>query len=78
MEESYGLQDYADGSPVFSVDPVCGTEVDEARAAGKTGHAGQMYYFCSRDCQIKFEEDPGLYTGESKGPATPFGPGVAG
>lgn len=78
MEESYGLQDYSDGSPVFSIDPVCGTKVEESRAAGKTGYAGQMYYFCSRDCQIKFEEDPGLYTGESKGPATPFGPGAAG
>jgi YHS domain-containing protein len=63
MEESYGLQDYSDGSAVFSVDPVCGSKVDEAQAAGKTGYAGVTYYFCSTDCKVRFEEDPGLYLG---------------
>ncbi len=64
MEESYGLRDYSDGAPVFSVDPVCGMKVDQGRAAGKTGYAGQMYYFCSADCQEKFQEDPGKYIGQ--------------
>ncbi len=63
MEETYGLKDYSDASVVRSRDPVCGAAVDEATAPAKTGYAGEMYYFCSLDCQTKFDEDPGLYTG---------------
>jgi len=66
MEESYGLQDYSDHSPVYSLDPVCGMKVDQAKAHGKTGYAGQMYYFCSASCQRKFEEDPGEYIGQPR------------
>ncbi len=65
-EETYGLQDYSDHQPVYSLDPVCGMKVDESKAAGKTGYAGQMYYFCSVDCKIKFEEDPGRFIGQSR------------
>jgi P-type Cu+ transporter len=61
MEETYGLKDYSDGKPVLSRDPVCGTTVDEASAPAKTGYAGQTYYFCSVDCQKKFEEHPRNY-----------------
>jgi len=43
MEETYGLQDYSDGSPIYSKDPVCGREVDEAKAAGKVTHLGATY-----------------------------------
>jgi YHS domain-containing protein len=64
MEEQFGLQDYSDHSPVYSIDPVCGKKVDEAKAAGKVGYAGEMYYFCSTDCKMKFEEDPGVYIGQ--------------
>ena len=64
MEETYGLQDYSDGSAVYSVDPVCGARVDEEHAPARTGYAGEMYYFCSRDCQVKFEEEPGRYIGQ--------------
>jgi YHS domain-containing protein len=61
MEESFGLEDYSDGTPEFSVDPVCGVSVDESKAAGKTGYAGQTYYFCSVNCQRNFEESPAAY-----------------
>ncbi len=64
MEETFGLKDYSDATPVQSRDPVCGATVDEATAPGKTGYAGTMYYFCSVDCQKKFEESPGLYIGQ--------------
>jgi YHS domain-containing protein len=66
MEETYGLQDYSDESAVFSVDPVCGASVEEERAAGKTSYAGQVYYFCCKDCQKAFEEDPGKYIGQPR------------
>jgi len=48
MEESFGLEDYSGAEPrsQVSVDPVCGMSVDESKAAGRTGYAGQMYYFC--------------------------------
>jgi len=64
MEETYGLQDYSDDSAVLSVDPVCGASVDEKRAAAKTSYAGQVYYFCSKDCQRAFEESPAKFIGQ--------------
>ena len=64
MEETYGLQDYSDGSIVRSVDPVCGAEVQIDKAAAKTNHAGETFYFCSKACQNQFENDPGIYIGQ--------------
>jgi YHS domain-containing protein len=58
---SFGQVDYSDHQPTYSLDPVCGIKLDEAKAAGRTGYAGAMYYFCSVDCQKKFEDHPGLY-----------------
>ena len=63
MEETWGLQDYSDGSPTFSRDVVCGRTVDEGKAAGKITHVGVTYYFCSRACKAAFEESPGTYAG---------------
>jgi YHS domain-containing protein len=66
MEETYGLQDYSDGSPTFTIDPVCGIKIDVSKAAGKTGYAGEMFYFCSPACRRAFDEDPGRYIGQRK------------
>ena len=63
MEESWGLEDYSDGSPTRSIDPVCGMTVDESKAAGKAEFAGQFYYFCSKECKRNFEEEPRYYIG---------------
>jgi Cu+-exporting ATPase len=63
---SFGQVDYSDHEPTYSLDPVCGIKLDEAKAAGRTGYAGAMYYFCSVDCQKKFEETPGEYIGQRK------------
>jgi YHS domain-containing protein len=41
-------------------DPVCGMDV-EVTAVNKSEFEGNLYYFCSKDCQEKFEKDPGLY-----------------
>ena len=64
MEETFGLKDYSDGSPVYSRDPVCGVAVDEANAAAKTDYAGETFYFCSAECQKNFELGPGHYIGQ--------------
>ncbi len=67
MEETYGLQDYSDGSPIYSKDPVCGRDVEEGKAAGKVTYLGAEYYFCSHACKQAFEESPGTYTGVPRG-----------
>src|SRR5262245_1947540 len=50
-------------SPVSpgAIDPVCGMTVVPARAAGSHPHAGQTYFFCSRQCLEKFKADPLRY-----------------
>jgi Cu+-exporting ATPase len=63
MEETFGLQDYSDGSPIYSLDPVCGMKVDEAKAAGTVTYLGVAYYFCSKQCKHNFEESPATYIG---------------
>jgi YHS domain-containing protein len=66
MEEPFGMEDHSDGEPTFSVDPVCGQPVNEAEAAGKTGYAGQMYYFCSVECKMQFEQSPASFMGQRR------------
>lgn len=39
-------------------DPVCGMEVDEAKAAASTEYKGQTYYFCAAACKERFEKEP--------------------
>lgn len=43
-------------------DPVCGMEVDESTEYQST-HEGRNHYFCSEDCQEKFDEMPQQYAG---------------
>lgn len=46
-------------------DPVCGMDVDPAKAVKKE-HAGKTYYFCSKNCKDKFDKDPAQYIGQTK------------
>ena len=46
-------------------DPVCGMDVDEKKAAGKSEYQGQTYYFCSPGCKATFDKEPQKYA--SKG-----------
>ncbi len=43
-------------------DPVCGMQVEEGNAAGRSEHNGRTYYFCSTGCKDKFDADPEAYT----------------
>jgi Cu+-exporting ATPase len=47
-------------------DLVCGMEVDEDKAAGKSVYNGRNYYFCSAACKKKFDEEPEKFIGKSK------------
>ncbi|HVH60290.1 MAG TPA: YHS domain-containing protein, partial [Candidatus Sulfotelmatobacter sp.] len=44
--------------PAKAKDPVCGMTVDPRRAAGRVEHNGQVYYFCSKRCADRFEQEP--------------------
>lgn len=69
MEESFGLEDYSDGKPTFSRDPVCGMSVNEADApGGHARYAGEIFYFCSDFCRNNFELDPGKFIGQRTQP----------
>jgi YHS domain-containing protein len=46
-------------------DPVCGMEIDEAKAAGKSECKDNTYYFCSQSCKAAFEKDPDMYAARS-------------
>jgi Cu+-exporting ATPase len=42
-------------------DPVCGMEVDPAKAAAAVEHLGATHYFCSQGCATKFSPEPQRY-----------------
>lgn len=44
--------------PANAKDPVCGMSVDPPKAAGRVEHNGKVYYFCSKRCADRFEQDP--------------------
>lgn len=42
-------------------DPVCGMQVKEKEAAGKSEYKGKTYYFCSASCKEAFDKEPAKY-----------------
>ena len=57
-----------DKSNVISKDPVCGMNVDQAKAAGRSEHDGEAYYFCCSGCKAKFDAAPEQYLGKNESP----------
>jgi Cu+-exporting ATPase len=47
------------------VDPVCGMNVDPAKAASTASHGGKTYYFCCQGCAEKFQAAPEEYLATS-------------
>lgn len=45
----------------MAIDPVCGMEVDPAKAKYKALYRGKVYYFCSAACKEEFERRPDFY-----------------
>lgn len=43
------------------IDPVCGMEVDPAKAAGTRTAAGETLFFCSQTCLDAFDKNPPMY-----------------
>jgi Cu+-exporting ATPase len=54
-------------------DPVCGMNIDPARAAGSSEYGGATYYFCSPHCKAKFDANPTTYV-EHKHPEPKLAP----
>jgi len=44
-----------------TIDPVCGMEVDPAKAAGKIDCEGKTYFFCNAGCLEAFIQEPSKY-----------------
>ena len=49
-----------------AVCPACKVEVEEKKARGTSSYKEQNYYFCSKACKKKFDEEPEKYTKNSK------------
>lgn len=47
-------------------DPVCGMDVNPNDAPAQSNYRGRAYYFCSTDCQAKFEREPQFYVAEEQ------------
>lgn len=43
------------------IDPVCKMEISVADAAARQQYQSETIYFCSLDCQRKFDKNPGSY-----------------
>ncbi len=50
----------------MSKDPVCGMQVDESTAAGKSEYRGTTYHFCSSSCKERFDKDPEKFVGKQE------------
>ncbi len=50
----------------MAIDPICGMEVDEARAAAIYEYKGKTYYFCAVGCKDRFAQAPEKYIKEEK------------
>jgi YHS domain-containing protein len=46
---------------VTHIDAVCGMQVNEQNAVGRSEYQGKTYYFCSQACQKRFDQDPEQY-----------------
>ena len=61
----------------MAIDPVCGMDVDPARAAAKRTSGGRIIYFCAPGCAAAFDRDPAAYADAPAKPAPPMPAGAA-
>ena len=54
------MQTMVDPTKQLLKDPVCGMQVDPAKAIS-VDHSGEKFYFCSQGCATKFQADPDKY-----------------
>ncbi|HEX3281710.1 MAG TPA: heavy metal translocating P-type ATPase [Pyrinomonadaceae bacterium] len=54
-----------------AIDPVCGMTVSRETAAGSFDYDGVTYYFCSKHCLAKFQNDPASFLNKAAVPMMP-------
>ncbi len=54
------------GGDTMAIDPVCGMQVDEKKAAAVSEYKGNKYYFCAVGCKKAFDQNPGKYLAKLK------------
>ncbi len=59
-----GTQPAQDPDDEVIKDPVCGTEIDPGRSAGRSTYRKNTYFFCSSTCQDQFDKDPARFAYE--------------
>ena len=57
-------------------DPVCGMQVDPAKARARAEHLGHTYFFCCEGCGQKFRAAPEKYLAHPQLPPKPMGPSL--
>lgn len=50
----------------MAIDPVCGMDVEEDKAAATSVYRGKTYYFCAPGCKKKFDDNPDFYVKKGK------------
>jgi len=53
-----GAPDQMQTQAATVTDPVCGMQIDPAKAANKSDYKGKTYYFCSDHCKTTFDDNP--------------------
>jgi uncharacterized protein len=59
---TYRNRDRLGGGRGYAIDPVCGMQVESARAPATSAHQGQQLSFCSDRCRERFERSPERFT----------------
>lgn len=59
---TYRNRDRLGGGRGYAIDPVCGMQVESARAPASSAHQGQHISFCSDRCRKRFERTPEQFT----------------
>jgi YHS domain-containing protein/uncharacterized membrane protein YraQ (UPF0718 family) len=65
----YRNQKRVGGGAGYAKDPVCGMQVETARAPARVDHDGKRIYFCSEHCAHRFTDNPDRYATTSLAPA---------
>lgn len=58
LEQVINADKYIKGEEKIAKDPVCGMEVRVNEKTRLAKYKGESYYFCSRKCKERFEENP--------------------
>lgn len=64
---TYRNRDRLGGGRGYAIDPVCGMQVEGARAPASSEHQGQQLYFCSDRCRERFERSPERFATPERG-----------